>query len=296
MPVLNVGLIVVPFVLSLTSIGRFTLNHFLFEILPMVPGKKFLLFFRALLREKKYLIKFIDNFFKWIYHTFVEHPVTDEVILFLEQIFSIEGDPVTIMSDNGVQFVSNKMVNFLKKLGVCHGKAPLYSPRANGQVERANRFIKEGIQAALESKIDVFEFLKQKIWSYHITLNACTGVSPYFLMRGRQARSVLTPYFTKTCQETDLQSCISKVRNNIAESCICGKSDHDLSHSTRSKKVEVGDWVRVIKPSLNCKGSSIFTLPFKVERVSESADLLKDKGWWNKSSIVVLKPGQEFSF
>lgn len=151
--------------------------------------------FDCLGRESRYLLVVIDNFSKWIYTLFLEHPVTDEVISFLKHIFSIEGAPKVIMSDNGVQFVSNKMSNFLKEWGISHERAPLYSPRANDQVERANRFVKEGIQAALESKLDVFEFLKQKIWSYHITPNTSTGESPYFLMRGRHARSTLTPVF-----------------------------------------------------------------------------------------------------
>lgn len=96
--------------------------------------------------------------------------------------------------------------------------------------------------------------------------------------------------------DADLKPSIAKARNKIAESRMRGKLYHDVTHRTKSKTVEVGDWVRVIKPSLKRKGSSIFSLPYKVERVSDSAVLLKDKGWWNKSSIVVLKSGQELFF
>lgn len=54
--------------------------------------------------------------------------------------------------------------------------------------------------------------------------------------------------------------------------------------------------VRITKPVLQRKGTSTFSAPVQVGKVTGSAVLLHNRGWWNKSSVVVLKPGQENMF
>ena len=96
----------------------------------------------------KYAIVAIDYYSKWPEIAFVSEVTSRTVITFLTQLFAREGLPSEIVSDNGVQFVSSEFEDFLKQLGISHCKASLYYPRANGEVERWNRVLKQTLQIA----------------------------------------------------------------------------------------------------------------------------------------------------
>ncbi|XP_069095359.1 gypsy retrotransposon integrase-like protein 1 [Pleurodeles waltl] len=108
--------------------------------------------FTLLESDMRYLIVVTDYYSKWIHWEFLSNVSTETVIEFLRKIFAIEGLPRILVSDNGTQLTSQKMCEFLECHGIRQEKSPLYNPSSNGQVERMNRFMKEGIQLALASK------------------------------------------------------------------------------------------------------------------------------------------------
>ena len=130
----------------------------------------------------------IDNFSKWIYHKFLASTDVEQVISFLDDIFKLEGVPKILCSDNGTQFTSKRMKDYLKNKGIRAEYSPLYFPAANGQVERANRFIKDGIQLAIANSMNVKNFIKERLWVYHNTPHNPTVQTPFVLARGRRAR------------------------------------------------------------------------------------------------------------
>lgn len=75
--------------------------------------------FKILDQESKFIIIVSDYYSKWIYHKFVQTIDSDTVIAFLECCFTIEGNPSVLVSDNGKQLTSNKMIDFLKQRGIC---------------------------------------------------------------------------------------------------------------------------------------------------------------------------------
>ncbi|KAJ1212893.1 hypothetical protein NDU88_000536 [Pleurodeles waltl] len=115
--------------------------------------------FTLLPDDCRHLIVLTDYFSKWIHYKFVREVTTERVIKALTKIFAIEGQPKIMVSDNGTQLVSREMTDFLSRLGIKQEKTPLYSPKSNGQVERMNRFLKEGVQQAVASNMDVKAFL-----------------------------------------------------------------------------------------------------------------------------------------
>jgi len=54
-----------------------------------------------------------------------------------------------LVSDNRPQFVSHELQQLLSAHGVRHSKTASYNPQANGEVERFNRELKEGLKAAM---------------------------------------------------------------------------------------------------------------------------------------------------
>ncbi|KFD54723.1 hypothetical protein M513_04423, partial [Trichuris suis] len=71
-----------------------------------------------------------------------DNATTKDVIQFLKEIFNREGLPREIVSENGVQFISNEFKQFLNDHAIRHCRTSLYYPQANGEVERFNRVLK----------------------------------------------------------------------------------------------------------------------------------------------------------
>lgn len=90
-------------------------------------------------RDCRYAITLIDYYSKWPEVAFCAKADTNAVITMLTSIFSQEGNPCELVSDNGSQFVSHQFSEFLLKRGIRHIKSSVYYPRSNGEVERFNR-------------------------------------------------------------------------------------------------------------------------------------------------------------
>ncbi|KAJ1184493.1 hypothetical protein NDU88_001299 [Pleurodeles waltl] len=100
----------------------------------------------------RFIFVLVDYHTHWVMTRAVHNVTTQDVTEFLKEAFTREGIPSTIVTDNGVQFTSGAMVEFLRNSGVQHFRTALYNPKANGLVERVNRMIKECFQLASISR------------------------------------------------------------------------------------------------------------------------------------------------
>ncbi len=73
------------------------------------------------------------------------------IIKWLCDVFSRFGNPGTIVSDNGPEFISNEFKTFLKSRDIVHHLTPVYHPQENGLVEVFNRSLKHHVQACQNS-------------------------------------------------------------------------------------------------------------------------------------------------
>ena len=76
---------------------------------------------------------------------------TTAVIDRLMEVFARFGLPSVLVSDNGPQFASAEMAQFLQRLGIQHNRSSPRYPRSNGMVERLHRVVKERIQSLGQS-------------------------------------------------------------------------------------------------------------------------------------------------
>lgn len=84
--------------------------------------------------SQRYMFVLIDYHSHWIATKMVATITTSSLIEFLKDTFSKEGIPSTLITDNGVQFTSDEMKQFMTTLSITHLKSPLYCPKANGLV------------------------------------------------------------------------------------------------------------------------------------------------------------------
>ena len=109
-------------------------------------------------------------------------------IKLIRNVFAHFGLPLTLVSDNGPNFVSKEFELFLQKNGICHVTSAPYQPSTNGQAENSVKNLKNFLKhcAGEDWKVKLDKFLFQ----YRVTPHATTGVSPAELMFGRKLRTV----------------------------------------------------------------------------------------------------------
>lgn len=209
----------------------------------------------------RFAITLIDYFSKWPEVAFASSATTDTVIAFLASIFAREGNPCTITTDNGPQFMSTAFADFLKERNIKHIRTSVYHPQANGGVERFNRVLKDCIQAAQVAQRPWKSEVTTLLQNYSATAHATTGESPFELLRGRPMRTkldVLPPPTDKGKYD--------HVAVRVAIWQEKSKRYMDRKGGAKASKVTVGDKVRVCKPFRVGKGERQYTEPMSVEQ------------------------------
>lgn len=130
-----------------------------------------------------------------------------------QQVFLLYGTPKTLISDNGLQFISNQFTRFLKENGVNHFRNANYHPQ-NNPAERVNRVILSAMRSYIKDD--------HRDWDQYIHKIACgirtarhdsTEYTPYFLNFGREIyHHGYLPYNTKT---VELQPSIDPIQTRI---------------------------------------------------------------------------------
>ena len=233
----------------------------------------------------------VDYHSKWVYHKFLGEIVTESVMNFMEEVFRIEGFPNAVVTDNGVQFKSEAMKQFLQNRGIKHYTTALYSPQGNGLVERMNRVIKETVQLAKAASIDAVTAVQNRLWSYHNTPHSTTGVSPFALLRGRCSSNSLSPaWVVERTKGNGRIPGLDVVKEGVRKAQEQSKVRYDRKKGGREVNFEIGDIVRVRKPGHVYAGVSKFYPSTKVTAVGRHAVRVLDGRWWSKRDVARLSP------
>ena len=116
---------------------------------------------------------------------------TPKVIMALREIFARFGNPYSLKTDNGPQFVSKEFEEFLRECGIEHRRSPPLWPQANGEVERQNRSLLKTLKIAEVEGKKWTDELPKYLMAYGSTPQASTGATPAFPMFGREIKSKL---------------------------------------------------------------------------------------------------------
>jgi hypothetical protein len=93
-----------------------------------------------------HLLVSIDKFSKWVEVRPITNLRAEQAVTFFTDIVHRFGVPNSIITDNGSQFTGRKFLEFCDKFHIRVDWAAVAHPQTNGQVERANSMILQGLK------------------------------------------------------------------------------------------------------------------------------------------------------
>jgi hypothetical protein len=134
----------------------------------------------------------IDKFTKWIEFKPITKLTPDRVVDFISDILHRFGFPNTIIIDLGSNFTANQFWEFCENSSIKVKYVSVAHPRANGQVERANDLIIDGLKKILYDTNTKkggkwIHELPHVIWGLRTQPSKAIGQTPFFLIYGSEA-------------------------------------------------------------------------------------------------------------
>ena len=134
--------------------------------------------------ENKICLLVIDALSKYIECETVKDTSASETIAMLREIFSRNGLPDNIVSDNATSFTAAEFKDFLDKNCIHHITSPPYNPSSNGQAERGVRVIKDLLKKNVSGSFNAR--LSNILLFYRTTPHSVTNTPPCVALNNRK--------------------------------------------------------------------------------------------------------------
>lgn len=140
--------------------------------------------------QKYYALIIIDSFSKWPEVFLTTNADAEFSMQAFRKVFSREGVPLTLVTDNGTHFTAKTLQDWLKGIGCKHLFTPPRHPQSNGLAENFVKTLKKAVSsmqpttfANLDKSIDSF------LLQYRNATHSTTNASPALLFKRRVLRS-----------------------------------------------------------------------------------------------------------
>jgi transposase InsO family protein len=139
-----------------------------------------------------HLLVTIDKFSKWVEVRPITNFRAEQAVMFFTDTVYHFGVLNSIITDNGSQFTGRKFLEFCDKFHIRVDWAAMAHPQTNGQVERANGIILQGLKHRFFDRLNKpgrkwLQELPAVVWSLRTTPSRATGFTPFFLVHGAEA-------------------------------------------------------------------------------------------------------------
>ena len=184
----------------------------------------------------KNILTVIDLHSRFVWAKAVKRITKEATVSFLVELFDAIAPPSSLLSDNGLNFVSKAVDSLLEKRGVRHLLTPPFRSQANGVCERAQGTIVSKLRtASIENpKTRWSTLLRGVVQVMNDTSHSSTGFAPRFLHFGTPPSDV--PVEEASRIATD------KSREQQKRRQMANDSKAVPQH------FQIGDWVRYRLP------------------------------------------------
>jgi transposase InsO family protein len=139
-----------------------------------------------------HLLVTIDKFSKWFEARPITNVRSEQAALFFTDIIHRFRVPNYIIMDNGTQFTGKSFLEFYDDHHIRVLWSAVAHPKTNGQVERANDMVLQGLKPRIFNKLNKHgkkwaAELPSVLWSLRTTSSQATRFTPFFLVYGSEA-------------------------------------------------------------------------------------------------------------
>ena len=139
----------------------------------------------------RFILTYLDMATRWPEAIPLRKTTTKIIIEQLLLIFSRNGFPTILVSDNGPQFVSGSFKKFLKTNGIDHVTASPYHPQGNRVIERMHRTLNAVVAKTVDTKGNWAQVVLMALYFLRCTPNRASGLSPFVLKHGQEPTTPL---------------------------------------------------------------------------------------------------------
>jgi hypothetical protein len=144
----------------------------------------------------RFLFVGVDTFTKWMEATPVVNITQEAVVKFLQSIIYRFGISKRVLMDNGTQFKGAKFSKCCTDFSIDHQPSSAAHPQTNGQVERTNGLLLQGMKTRIFQDLEArgrnwHKELPSVLWALKTNINRPIRDTPFNLVYGAEA--VLPP-------------------------------------------------------------------------------------------------------
>ncbi|GFX35627.1 retrovirus-related Pol polyprotein from transposon 17.6 [Trichonephila clavipes] len=166
---------------------------------------------------------------------------------FFDNYISRFGAPIKLISDNGLQFISDIFENLSERLGIRHVKTVVYRPQAN-RTECVNRDLRQMIANYVNEQHDTWDqFLREFAYAIRTAINETTGKTPAELFLGR---TLITPFQKLVMVSDRTEFAVEDIERLFEEARRNTETKHDkwkkfYNRRRRDVQIKVNAWVLI---------------------------------------------------
>ncbi|CAF4951779.1 unnamed protein product [Pieris macdunnoughi] len=193
--------------------------------------------------EPEYAFVFIDGFTKYVHMTYTNDRTSDTAIKCFLNLITIFGTPSRLITDQDKSMTSTDFKNFCEQYGIQHHVVAKGASRANGQVERLMKVIKDNM-SIIEISRPWHTALQELQLAINCTVSKSTGKSPMELLLGKKCSppAIKILQIDDDEQTDDLNEVRFLAKKRMDERSLSDKSRFDKGKAT-IHPFKVGDFV-----------------------------------------------------
>ncbi|CAB4026127.1 PREDICTED: uncharacterized protein K02A2.6-like [Paramuricea clavata] len=249
--------------------------------LPSTPWKEVAMDFLGPFPTGEYLLVVIDAFSRFPEVEVLTTVSAKAVLPKLDAIFSRQGLPEVLKSDNGSPFNGAEFESYAKHCGFTHRKITPYWPQANGEAERFMHTLQKCIRAAIIEKKNWKQAMNQFLLNYRATPHSTTNISPSESLNNRKIKTMLPEM---PCSSKPEQKAMAEYDARKKEQM---KSCADNRRGAKESCIKPGDTVLLKQPKENKFSAPYNPQPFVVEKKKGTMVTAK-----NDSKVVTRNSSQ----
>ncbi|XP_076922977.1 uncharacterized protein LOC143584951 [Bidens hawaiensis] len=185
------------------------------------------------IQGKDTILVIVDRLTKYAHFTPLDHPYNTSQVaqVFLDTIFKLHGNPLTIVSDRDPLFVSQFWKEFMKIQGIQLAYSTAYHPQSDGQTEAPNQWLKRlslaewWYNTTYHSSIKTTHF--EALYGYPPPLHIL------YIPNDTKVEAVDILHRDREAMITSLKQNLNQTRNRMIQFADNHKSERNF---------EIGDW------------------------------------------------------